>query len=535
MRLRSVVTLVLVLSGSSPEVVGDVQAEPHVSVPVPAGGRVLMLPFSTAVEPGTPGGASAALWLGEAVAILIGDKLEDAGLGALSRDDRVALFDRLRLPMSTALTRATMIRVAQLAGASDVVFGQVRLGGTLSLRVETIRVSDGRALDAITDEAALTELLPLGARVGDRVAQLAGAPAAGAPPPSRSEIPFVAFENYVKGLVATMPAAAQRFLEAAMTLAPHDGRVLTALWRVYSDQGAHERALGAASAVPADAREAWHARFSAALSLIELRRYDGAERVLLALTAERPSAAVSNALGVVALRRRPGGQGEAAAAHFARAVALAPAVTDYHFNLGYARAMAPDVPGAIAALREAARRDTTDADVHLVLATLLAASGKSADATRELELARLLESSVEGTPSAPPSALPSGLERTIGDLDRPVLLSLEATFAADVRAAIYQSPYEHDPHLALGRRYQEAGRLSDAIDEFKVAIWCRETAAARVALGAALLDSGDREAARREAERALAIAPNSAEARALLRRIDSGSGESAVLTSSPTA
>ena len=57
------------------------------------------------------------------------------------------------------------------------------------------------------------------------------------------------------------------------------------------------------------------------------------------------------------------------------------------------------------------------------------------------------------------------------------------------------------------------------MDEFKVAIWCKETPAARIGLANGYLDAGDPAAARREAERALALDPNSAEARAILKKI----------------
>jgi Tfp pilus assembly protein PilF len=43
-----------------------------------------------------------------------------------------------------------------------------------------------------------------------------------------------------------------------------------------------------------------------------------------------------------------------------------------------------------------------------------------------------------------------------------------------------------------------------------------------VSLGAALLESGDRDAARREAERAIALEPDSADAKALLKKIGGG-------------
>ena len=103
--------------------------------------------------------------------------------------------------------------------------------------------------------------------------------------------------------------------------------------------------------------------------------------------------------------------------------------------------------------------------------------------------------------------------------------------ATDLRRVIYLAPDNDQAHLALGRLYQRTGRLADAIDEFKVAIWCRETAPARVALGSAFLESGDRDAARREATRALALAPDSAEAKELMRRIDGGDSRIGVLTS----
>jgi tetratricopeptide (TPR) repeat protein len=501
------------------------------SAPRAPGSRVLVMPFTAQVDPGAPGGTGAALWLGEAAAILVAESLGAAGFYACSRDDRVAVFDRLRIPLSSSLSRATLVRVADLVGASEVVFGSIRLGSTLAVRVETVRLQDGRALPSVADEAGLADLFALFARVGDGVERAIGPPPASAPAP-RPAISFAAFENYVKGLVAATPPAAQRFLESAMTMAPHDGRVLTAIWRVYADQGAHEKALAAASAVPADAPESRRARFSAALSLIELRRYDGAAKALAALQADRRSAAVSNALGIVALRRGGSGQGEAPSGHFARAVAEEPANTDYHFNLGYARAVAHDVAGALTAFREGVRRDAADADAHLVMSTLLQASGKTAEAARELELARLLGVSVEPAPTAPPAAVPAGLERIGADLDQAAVQALDAHEASgELRRAVYRAPYQDAPHLALGRHYHRSGRVADAIDEFKVALWCRETAEVRVALGAAFLDSGDREAARREAQRAVALAPNSNDARALLLRIGGGSLEPAVLPS----
>jgi Flp pilus assembly protein TadD len=89
----------------------------------------------------------------------------------------------------------------------------------------------------------------------------------------------------------------------------------------------------------------------------------------------------------------------------------------------------------------------------------------------------------------------------------------------ELRRAVYLRPYDDEPHLLLGRIYRRGGRLREAIDEFRIAVWCRDTAAARVLLGDALLESGDPDAARVEAQRALVLAPGAPDALALLARI----------------
>jgi len=515
------------------------------------GSRVLVMPFAAEVEPQAPGGAGAARWLGEAAAVLIADGLTSLGLGALPRDERVAAFDRLQLPMSAGLTRATMIRIGEIIGASEIVFGEVRLGQKLVVRARVVRLDTGREGPTVADEALLTEIFPLFERVAGGVGASTGRVRAGAVA-TASPMPLEAFESYVKGLVAATPAAQQRFLEAAMAQVPNDPRILTALWDVYTAQGMHEKALSAANAVPPDTLLSRKARFALALSLIELKRLDGAYKELTTLYATRPSPALSNALGVVQLRRPLEPGRTPATTYFARAVNDLPDNTDYLFNLGYAHALAQNSTEALTWLRETVRYDAANGDAHLVMASVLQSTGRTAEAQRERELARTLGTNVESI-DATAGRVPPGLERIGSDLDLSAGPRVDAAIATpaqrdqqetaafhlargrelftarrdreainELRRAVYLAPYEDAPHLLLGQLYQRGGQLSEAIDEFKVAIWCRESAAARLALAAALLDSGDRDGARREADRALALAPGNAEARALLQKIGGG-------------
>ena len=511
------------------------------------GSRVLVMPFSASADVGAPGGAGAALWLGEAASVVITEALTAQGVGALTRDERVAAFDRLNIAMSAALTRATMIRVGELIGASEIVFGEVHLGSSLRIRARLVRLAAGREMPVVSEEAPLEEIFALLGRVATRLSTHTGRfrPSA----TSVAPLPLETFESYVKGLVAATPAAQRRFLESALRQAPTDARILLALWNVRTAQGEHESALASASAVPSDSPAYRRARFAVALSLVELRRFDGAYQTLTNLAAVDRSAAVANALGVVQLRRGVPPGGTSAVSYFKRAVDEDPENTDYLFNLGYAYALAQSTTDALTWLRETVRIDVADADAHLVMSAVLVAAGRTTEGQREFELARLLGTGREAA-VVPSARVPTGLERVPSGADLPTAARLRTVAAApaqrdqeetaafhlsngralanaqrdreainELRRAVYLAPYQDEPHLLLGRLYQKAGRLAEAVDEFTVAIWCRETVAARIELAAALLASGDRDGARPHAERALALAPGSAEAQALVRRL----------------
>ena len=62
--------------------------------------------------------------------------------------------------------------------------------------------------------------------------------------------------------------------------------------------------------------------------------------------------------------------------------------------------------------------------------------------------------------------------------------------------------------------------MREAIDAFKISVWSSESAEAHAALGEAFRQDHDPTNARAEAESALALDPDSAEARALVARLE---------------
>jgi len=89
----------------------------------------------------------------------------------------------------------------------------------------------------------------------------------------------------------------------------------------------------------------------------------------------------------------------------------------------------------------------------------------------------------------------------------------------ELARAIYLSPYEAEAHLLLGRIYLRTGEMASAINAFKIALWSRDSVEGRVALAQAYLQVNDHASARAELARALALDPNSSDARELLGKL----------------
>ena len=492
-------------------------------------------------------------WLGEAAAILLADELNARGVQAITRSERVRAFEQLHLPPAASLRRATVIKVGQLVGASEVVTGSFAIeGADLVVTARAIRVDLGRLQPQVVERAPLTELFTLFTRLAGRLRPDARVAGAGAARP-----PLDVFENYVKGLLADSPAMQATFLETAIRDHPGFDRAHLALWDVRSDQGDHAAALAAAQAVPRTSPFWGRARFLAGVSQLELEDYAAAFETFKSLLDEPPpgvdsagaKAAVLNNLGITQLRRAAAVSAGTAVYYLTKAAETDGGNPDYLFNLGYAYALERKYQGAMYWLREALRRNAADADAHFLLAAALRAAGSDVEAAREYELARQLSAryeEVERRGASDKFAVPADLERISYDLDgerRGADLTIVNTAQREqqdlavfhlergerlfqreqdrealeeLRRVVYLSPYQARAHMLIGRIHLRAGRPREAIEALKISIWSEETAAARIAIAEAYLKISDTPAARAHLEKALALDPASEDAKKLL-------------------
>src|SRR6185436_4804982 len=172
------------------------------------------------------------------------------------------------------------------------------------------------------------------------------------------------------------------------------------------------------------------------------------------------------------------------------------------------------------------------------------------EGARERELARQLDARYEQQAERRPGDVPKGLERVRLDPEPTPPNAAEQALAtsaqrdqreqaafhlergrrlfdreedrealAELKRAVYLSPYEAAAHLLIGRIHLRAGRPKDAVDALEISVWSSDSVAARVALAEAYVKLQQPDAARAELQRALALDPTSAEAKRLLESI----------------
>ena len=451
-----------------------------------------------------------------------------------------------------------MIKVGQLVGASEVIAGSFRLkGDELTVEAHSIRMDVGRLQPQVSEHAPLKDFFAIYQRIAQRLAMGAARTGPAPPPP-----PPGAFESYIKGLLAESAATQATFLETAVAAFPAFDQARLALWDVRYEQGDHASALAAVKPVAAGSPFAARAQLRAGISQLESKDYAAASATftrlvdpkVLQTTAPPPAhlAPVLNNLGIVQLRRGASADAGSATYYLTRAADADPEAADYQFNLGYAYLLERNHKAALYWLREAVRRDVTDADAHYLLALALQAEGSGVEAAREKDLARQLSSRYEEADRAGRDRqdVPAGLERLRTDLDPPQTVRTTqaisnsaqrgqrelAAFHLDrgrqlfeqeqdrealleLKRAIYLSPYEAAAHLLIGRIHLRAGRPEDAVEALKISIWSEDSAPAHVVLAQAYLSTKNTPAARNELQKALKLDPASSEARRLLDTI----------------
>src|SRR3954471_19922159 len=455
-------------------------------VPTPTAHTVLVLPFENASN------APGLQWISEAFPEVIGQRLATPSLYVINRDDRIYAFDRLSIPTNVHPSRATMYRIAEQMDADYMVMGEYTFDGQ-SFRASA-QVLDMKNLKLSKDQLAsgpLVSLMDIEREIAWQVLHVIQPQVR----VSRQEflrettpIRLDAFENYIRGVLATARPEKTRYFKEAIRLNPQYAAAMLQLARTYFAGRDYEQAATWFAKVPTTDPAAGEASFMLGLSNYYAGQFDKAEQAFRATEARLPLTEVYNNLGVVSSRR---GRRTRAVEYFQKAVQADPTDPDYRFNLAVALYRNGEAASASRQLREVTARRPSDGEARALLDVIGSSLNRAADPS-------------QSAPRVP-------LERVKRNYDENSYRQL----ALEITNAMEESLSKTDPrthasfHVDRGRDLLNQGFTAEAEKEFREAVLRDPTSAgAHAGLARAAEALNDPAAARNEAGTSLRLQPN---------------------------
>lgn len=496
---------------------------------------VLVLPFEN--QSNAPG----LEWIGESFPEILGQRLSAAKLFVISREDRNLAFDHFGIPVDVRPSRATLYRIAEQMDADYVVFGQYNFDGQkFTTTANVLNMKQLRMSPDIRSEGPLTSLIEVQTGLAwDILKQIT--PDA---PGTREEfvrtadpVRLDAFENYVRGLVATTRQDRVRYFRQAIRINPEYYRAMLALARTYFDNREYELAASWFSRIPKSEASAGQANFYLGLAEFYEGNFDKAEEAFRLVETRLPLTEVYNNLGVVASRR-----GRKAIDYFQKAVQQDPNDADYRFNLAVQLYRSGDSAGAARQLREALNRRPNDSEAKDLLNQINSGSpaitqSSTSAADKRIPMERIKRNYDENLYRQLALEVQNAMERSLANADSRTRSSyytergmdlLDKGFAMDAerefRQAIVHDPTNYKAHTGMARVAEKNNDAVTARREAEASLRLQQNADAFLVLGRLELKENHLDAAQQNADKALWLEPNNAGALALKREIASKRG-----------
>ena len=466
---------------------------------------------------------------------MLTDDLIALGAPAITREDRVRAFERLRVPVSATLEprHGHSARPARWRRGVAVVGSVEVKGQDLIVRARSIRIDAGRMSPEIVESGPLAEHL----RRSMGVWRASSRPTPRCRPRtwSRGTRRSRRSSSTSRGCWSHAPASKISFLSQALRIEPAFHRARIELWNAYTDLSEHQQALAAVRDVPSHIGSRGRRGFLAPSRCCNLAQYQPAFTALTELNTARSGSGDSEQSRHRAVAA-DAGRGPGECRHvFPRGDAgrqhrLGPVLQSGLRLL--ARRRTWPTPSTGCAKRSAAI--PADDAAHYVLGVALQASGSrhgsgaregageavvvglrgmGSEAGRSKTTCRAASNASRPTStcrrhcaSKTSSSRPSsGTSATWpGFISRPGRRAYQAERDGEAivgaAAGRLSGPVpDSAAHLLLGRVYLRGGRTDEAIDEFKIAIWSDDTVGAHLALAEAYVQAKDFAAARSRA------------------------------------
>ena len=476
---------------------------------------VLILPFhNDSKAPGLE-------WIGEAFPEVMGQQMQSPSLFVISREDRLYAFDRVGIPATAQLSRATLLQIAEQMDVDYVVFGNYNYDGSnFTSRAQLLDMRRLHLLPAVVESGPLLKLIEIQSATGwDLMHSMQPAFAATKQDfiAETKDIHLDALENYVRGVLATSNDEKIHRFKEAVRLNPNYSVATLQLAKTYFNQRDYASAINWFSRIPATDKHAPEANFFLGLSAYYSGDMARADQAFQLVADRLPLSEVYNNLGVVESRLGKNSSVE----YLERAVQADPTDEDYHFNLAVSLAHSHDAAGAIRQLKEAVELRPSDSEAKAYLDTLSNPSNSSA----RPPLARIKRNYDEASYRQLAFAVESAEEEQMAHADPKKHAAMHVDLGKEqLRQGFYEEARSHfrkalaldpdnaDAHVGLATAQIALNDLSGARSELDSTLQARPTPDAYVALGQLDMKENKLDAANQAVAEALRLQPNNSAA-----------------------
>ncbi|HST19774.1 MAG TPA: tetratricopeptide repeat protein [Blastocatellia bacterium] len=503
-------------------------------------------------------------WVGESFAATLADLLDKPGLVGIRPDERNVAYKQEGLPPTAILTRATMIKIAERAGANLVILGTYRIDGqgresSITITARVIDIREGRLVGKEFNRGGnLVDLQKLQGEMAYEILYQHNQ----ALPFSREMIindatqaPIGAFENFIKATLTRDREARIGFLDRAIKEYSEKTSkkyipAIFELGRIYYESGDYKAALE--QLIQVDDRNPRYdeTQFYIGVAQDALNQADKALPTDQKLAERLPLYEVYNNIGVLFIKQK---QYQTAINHLKPAVDAAPNDTDTLFNLGYAYFLLKDYAKAIATLKEEIKQRASDGEAHYILSKAFTATNDQASATQASDQAKKLlptfaQWETKGAPQlarmktsfnkinyyrykrdqderlnvqSQVSGQTPQVDQLLDTARNAFLQGRNEDALASLGKLLQTAPQNYEAHLLTGRVYERRGDFERATNALKAAIfWNPKLIAAHVLLGRISVLKNDCKSAEESLNKALQIDQNDQDAQALKRLFD---------------
>jgi len=404
-------------------------------------------------------------WLGEGISELFVERLQlDPGTYVFPRDERLSAYEKLSIPETTVVSRATQLKLGWEIGADKIIVG--RFSGTaedFKISAHTVDMEFPRASEELSVRGKLQDIIALTEDLGTKM-NIAG----GTISHSQS-----AFENYIRALLSMDPIKQLSLLETSIRQDPEYVSAILALGHVYHLERDFANSNRWLQKVVRLGPPFLQAQFMMGLNYFYLGDY-GRSIAIFEQLPQTWDVLINRGAALSQKGDLPGAIGA-----WQRAAALDPLKNDAFFNIGYVSLLKNDFDLTAKSLNESLSLRGHDSEALFLLGRVYERQGRTDEAQRLFSQATRLSQRVE-----------RWLTQPVPKLER---LSTTASFT-------------NGEEIWNERRLQRRAKTNG------LAMWL-ESAQNQI-------DSYMYGEAIRELRNAIRLFPNAAEARALLQEVN---------------